>query len=94
MTLQYYDNYPDNQGKYGKYGGRFAPEVLMSAADELEKAFKKYFYNKEFQKNLNLLLKDYAGRPTPLYYAKQLSEKLNCKIYLKEKIYFMAELIK
>ncbi|MHA1300179.1 MAG: tryptophan synthase subunit beta [Candidatus Helarchaeota archaeon] len=80
---QYYSKYPDEHGKFGKYGGMFTPEVLMPAAEELEKAFKKHFYTKEFQSELDILLRDYAGRPTPLYHAKRLSEKIGCKIYLK-----------
>ncbi|MFX1451643.1 MAG: tryptophan synthase subunit beta [Promethearchaeota archaeon] len=83
MTLEYYNKYPDEHGKFGKFGGKFTPEVLMPAAEELEAAFNSVFYTESFQKELNLLLRDYAGRPTPLYYAKRLSEKLKCKIYLK-----------
>ncbi|MHA1380537.1 MAG: tryptophan synthase subunit beta [Candidatus Helarchaeota archaeon] len=83
MTLEYYKKYPDNRGKFGKYGGKFTPEVLMPAAEELENAFKKLYYTEEFQKELTQLLHDYAGRPTPLYHAKRLSKELGCKIYLK-----------
>ncbi|MFZ2455465.1 MAG: tryptophan synthase subunit beta [Candidatus Altiarchaeia archaeon] len=75
---------PDNRGKFGVYGGRFSPEVLMPALTELETAFKKYVQDKEFQKGLGYYLREFAGRPTPLYYAKNLSEKLGgAKIYLK-----------
>ena len=75
---------PDSMGKYGLYGGRFAPEVLMPALAELEKSFQKYSKDTEFQKELAYYLKEFAGRPTPLYYAKNLSEKLGGgKIYLK-----------
>ncbi|MFX0139870.1 MAG: tryptophan synthase subunit beta, partial [Candidatus Hodarchaeota archaeon] len=83
MKSQYYNKYPDEHGKFGKFGGKFTPEVLMPAAEELELAFNTLFYSDKFQRELKLLLKDYAGRPTPLYYAKRLSEKLECKIYLK-----------
>ena len=78
---------PDETGKFGKYGGRFAPEVLMSALEELERAFRKFHADKDFNVELNYLLRTYAGRPTPLYFAKNLSEFCDpsghVKIYLK-----------
>ena len=78
---------PDETGKFGKYGGRFAPEVLMSALEELERAFRKFHADKDFNEELNYLLRTYAGRPTPLYFAKNLSEFCDpsghVKIYLK-----------
>jgi len=75
---------PDRKGHFGQYGGRFVQETLMPALIELEKAYKKYRRDKDFLKKLVLLQKDYIGRPTPLYYAKQLSEQLGgAKIYLK-----------
>jgi tryptophan synthase beta chain len=83
MSFSYYNKYPDKYGKFGRFGGKFTPEVLMPAAEELESAFMKLYYTEEFQNELNSLLKDYAGRPTPLYHARRLSEKLNCKVYLK-----------
>ncbi len=70
-------------GKFGKYGGMFVPELLIPALEELEKAFLKYKDDKEFNAELEYYLNEFAGRPTPLYYAKNLSEKLGCKIYLK-----------
>ncbi len=70
-------------GKFGKYGGIFVPELLIPALEELEKAFLKYKDDKEFNAELEYYLREFAGRPTPLYYAKNLSEKLGCKIYLK-----------
>lgn len=74
---------PDPEGKFGRYGGRFVPEVLMPALEELEKAFNKFRHEEDFQRTLNLYLRDYAGRPTPLYHAARLSEKIGCKVYLK-----------
>ncbi|MFW6110728.1 MAG: tryptophan synthase subunit beta [Thermoproteota archaeon] len=72
------------KGKYGRYGGQFIPETLMSAAKELEKAYKKVGKDPEFQEELNRYLSDYAGRPTPLYYAENLTEEIGgAKIYLK-----------
>ncbi len=70
-------------GKFGKYGGAFVPELLIPALEELEKAFLKYKDDKKFNEELAHYLRDFAGRPTPLYHAKNLSEKLGCKIYLK-----------
>jgi len=75
---------PDKKGYFGNYGGRFAPETLMPALDELEKAYDASRKDKEFQKELVHLHKTYIGRPTPLYFAKRLTESLGgAKIYLK-----------
>ncbi len=75
---------PDEHGKYGIYGGKFAPEVLMSALEELEEAFNRISNDKSFKEELDMLLRTYAGRPTPLYFAKNLSETYGgAKIYLK-----------
>ena len=70
-------------GKFGKYGGIYVPELLIPALEELEKAFLKYKDDKQFNAELDYYLREFAGRPTPLYYAENLSEKLGCKIYLK-----------
>lgn len=71
-------------GKYGKFGGRFVPETLMGALEELEEAYNKYSVDPEFRKELDDYLANYAGRPTPLYYAKNLTKRLGgAKIYLK-----------
>lgn len=72
-----------NNGKFGKYGGIFVPELLIPALEELEKAFLKYKDDEKFNQELNYYLKEFAGRPTALYYASNLSEKLGCNIYLK-----------
>lgn len=72
-----------SDGKFGKYGGIFVPELLIPALEELERAFLKYKDDKKFNQELDYYLKEFAGRPTALYYAKNLSEKLGCKIYLK-----------
>ncbi len=75
---------PDAGGHFGPYGGRYVPEVLMAPLDELEQAYRKVQVDPVFQAELKGLLKNYAGRPTPLYYAKRLSEKLGgAKIYFK-----------
>jgi tryptophan synthase beta chain len=71
-------------GRFGVYGGRYVPETLMAALDELERAYEKARRDRKFQARLDLLLKSYAGRPTPLFFARRLSEKLDgAKIYLK-----------
>ena len=71
------------EGKFGKYGGTFVPELIMPAMEELRDAFYKYKDNEEFIEEFNTYLREFAGRPTGLYYAPNLSEKLGCKIYLK-----------
>ena len=71
-------------GRFGAYGGRYVPETLMAALDELEREYEKAKGDRKFQQRLDLLLKTYAGRPTPLFFARRLTEKLGgAKIYLK-----------
>ncbi|MEM7557187.1 MAG: tryptophan synthase subunit beta, partial [Cyanobacteria bacterium P01_A01_bin.84] len=60
---------PDNQGRYGRFGGKYVPETLMPALAELESAYEKYRQDSEFQAELQQLLHDYVGRPSPLYFA-------------------------
>ncbi|MBY0505739.1 MAG: tryptophan synthase subunit beta [Bryobacteraceae bacterium] len=75
---------PDASGHFGPYGGRFVPEILMSPLDELEQAYRAARQDPAFQAELDRLLKDYAGRPTPLYHARRLSAKLGgAEIYFK-----------
>ncbi|TCZ81205.1 tryptophan synthase subunit beta [Paenibacillus albiflavus] len=75
---------PDEQGRFGKFGGRYVPETLMNALIELEEAYRKYASEPDFIAEMKDLLKQYSGRPTPLYYAKRLTEELGgAKIYLK-----------
>ncbi|MGB9710203.1 MAG: tryptophan synthase subunit beta [Thermodesulfovibrio sp.] len=72
------------RGYFGEYGGRFVPETLMPALEELERAFQRAKRDKNFNAEFEALLKDYVGRPTPLYFAKRLTEYLGgAKIYLK-----------
>jgi tryptophan synthase beta chain len=72
------------EGKYGKFGGRFVPEVLMDAIGELEQAYDKAKKDLQFQKELDYYLSEFVGRPTPLYLAENLTRKLGgAKIYLK-----------
>ena len=71
-------------GRFGSFGGRFAPETLMHPLEELEQAYRAAQADPEFQRELDSLLCDYAGRPTPLYQAKHLAEQLGgARIYLK-----------
>ncbi len=75
---------PDQRGHFGPYGGRYVPEVLMSPLEEIEKAYLEARQDPAFHAELNDLLHNYAGRPTPLYHAKRLSETLGgARIYLK-----------
>lgn len=74
---------PDKKGYFGNFGGRFIPETLVYALEELEQAYSKYSRDKHFHQELGYYLNEYAGRPTPLYQAKNLSKKLGFKIYLK-----------
>lgn len=71
------------RGKYGKYGGQYVPEVLMPALEELIEGYEKYKNDPEFQKELEYYLKEFGGRETPLYFARNLSKKYGLKVYLK-----------
>ena len=74
---------PDQNGFYGRFGGRFVPETLMTAVLELEKAYRESQADPSFQAELDQLLKQYVGRETPLYYAKNLSMYVGgAKIFL------------
>ncbi|MCK4649129.1 pyridoxal-phosphate dependent enzyme, partial [bacterium] len=76
--------FPNKKGYFGKFGGRFVPETLMNALEELEKAYSSVKKDKKFQEELKYYLSQYAGRPTPLYYAQKLTKKLGgARIYLK-----------
>jgi tryptophan synthase beta chain len=72
-----------NDGYYGKFGGAYIPELLFNNVDELQKNYKRIIGSAEFRKQLNALLKDYVGRPTPLYFSQALSDKYNARIFLK-----------
>lgn len=73
----------NNKGYYGEFGGAYIPEMLYPNVEELRQNYLKVMAEPNFQKEFNQLLKDYVGRPSPLYFAKRLSEKYNTKIYLK-----------
>ncbi len=75
--------YPDATGHYGPYGGRYVSETLMPALIELEQAYNTYRDDPEFKAELAYFLREFVGRPNPLYFAQRLSEKLGLKVYLK-----------
>src|SRR5437868_9081617 len=71
-------------GRFGEFGGRYVPETLRAALEELEQAYAKARREAAFRRELNYLLREYAGRPTPLYFARRLTQKLRGgKVYLK-----------
>src|SRR2546423_15466720 len=75
---------PDARGHFGPYGGMFVSETLMSALHELAAEYEREKNDPAFQNGLSILLRDFAGRPTPLYFAERLSERLGgAKIYLQ-----------
>jgi len=73
----------DEKGYYGEFGGAYIPEMLYPNVEELKNQYIQIMQEESFQKEFKYLLKDYVGRPTPLYFASRLSEKYNTKIYLK-----------
>lgn len=85
MKMQEIKSYtsPDEQGYYGKFGGAYIPEMLHRNVEELTSKYLDIIYEEEFQKEFWELLRDYAGRPTPLYLAQRLSERYKTKIFLK-----------
>jgi tryptophan synthase beta chain len=81
--LDYYGHFPDKNGKFGQFGGKFVPEILMPAIESLENEYLKHKDNEKFLSELNKIRETYMGRATPLYFASHLSKKFGCKIYLK-----------
>ena len=78
------NQWPDENGRFGKFGGRYVPETLMNALLELEEAYRHYSNDPVFQQEVSELLHKYSGRPTSLYYAKRLTEHLGgAKVWLK-----------
>ncbi|MBM6883651.1 tryptophan synthase subunit beta [Bacteroides caecigallinarum] len=73
----------NEKGYYGEFGGAYIPEILHRCVSELQEAYSKVLDDEGFKKEYAQLLKDYVGRPSPLYLANRLSEKYGCKIYLK-----------
>ena len=75
--------WPDDRGRFGAYGGQYAPETLMPALEELEREFSTAWKDRAFRGELGELLSTYVGRPTPVYHAKRLSEQLGLDLWLK-----------
>lgn len=73
----------NNEGYYGEFGGAYVPEILYRTVEQLKEAYLPILESDAFKKEYYRLLKDYVGRPSPLYFAKRMSEKYGCKIYLK-----------
>lgn len=74
---------PDALGHFGKFGGRYVPETLMPALEELKENYERLRFDKDFWSEVDYYYKQYVGRPSPLYFAKNLSDELGAKIYLK-----------
>ena len=73
-----------SKGRFGQFGGQYAPETMMAALEELEQAYNHFKSDPEFNRELQYLLREYAGRPSGLYYAEKMTRDLGgAKIYLK-----------
>ncbi|MBN2152102.1 MAG: tryptophan synthase subunit beta [Candidatus Lokiarchaeota archaeon] len=81
--MDYYGKFPTSDGRYGAYGGMYVPETLVPAILELREAYARIKEDPAFHSELDALRTGYAGRPTPLTFAGNLSEELGCKVYLK-----------
>ena len=81
MTTKYTST-PDN-GFYGRFGGAYVPEILYKCVTDLQKVYLPIIESEEFKNEYRSLLRDYVGRPSPLYYARRMSEKYGCQLYLK-----------
>jgi len=73
----------DENGYYGEFGGAYVPEILYKTVEDLKRQYLPIIESKEFQQEYAQLLRDYVGRPSPLYYAERMSKKYGCKLYLK-----------
>ena len=73
----------NDQGFYGRFGGAYVPEILHANVEKLRECYLREMEDESFQQEFRLLLRDYVGRPSPLYYARRLSEKYGTRIYLK-----------
>lgn len=73
----------DSNGYYGEFGGAFVPEILYKCVNDLENSYLRILESEKFKREFEQLLRDYVGRPSPLYLSQQLSERFGCKIYLK-----------
>ena len=75
--------YVDERGYYGEFGGAYVPEILYKVVEDLKEAYLPIIEREEFQKEYYQLLRDYVGRPSPLYFARRMSDKYGCQLYLK-----------
>ena len=75
--------YVDERGYYGEFGGAYVPEILYKVVEDLKEAYLPIIESEDFQQEYMHLLRDYVGRPSPLYYARRMSEKYGCQLYLK-----------
>ena len=73
----------NESGFYGSYGGAYIPEILHRCVNELQNEYLSILQDESFKKDFDQLLRDYVGRPSPLYLSRSLSKKHNCKVYLK-----------
>ena len=73
----------DKMGFYGNYGGAYVPEILYKTVENLKESYEAIIDSDEFRKEFHELLRDYVGRPSPLYYARRMSERYGCRLYLK-----------
>jgi tryptophan synthase beta chain len=74
---------PDSQGRFGRFGGRYVPEILIAPLEQLEATYEQARGDPAFHEELDQLSREYAGRPTPLYHARRLSERLGVELYIK-----------
>ncbi len=73
----------DEKGFYGEFGGAYVPEILYATVENLRREYLPIIDSEDFRKEYAQLLRDYVGRPSPLYFAKRMSERYGCKLYLK-----------
>lgn len=73
----------DKDGYYGEFGGAYVPEILYKCVEDLRQAYLPIIESEEFKREYHHLLRDYVGRPSPLYYARRMSERYGCRLYLK-----------
>jgi len=83
QKLEYYGKFPDENGRFGRFGGMYVPETLIPAIYQTRDWYNKLKNDSDFKSTYYKILKDFAGRPTPLYYAEKLSKKFGCKVYIK-----------
>jgi tryptophan synthase beta chain len=83
MTKENQPMEPTREGFYGRFGGAYVPEILYKCVHDLQEAYLPIIESEEFKREYAALLKDYVGRPSPLYYARRMSEKYGCQLYLK-----------